>query len=760
NSSGVLDFNETYLNSTIDDRDDFEVDTNLSGASPSSGDLTGTYPNIDVKNNSITLKEDNITDLSHTTDTNLTGESAGGDLSGTYPDPSVNWTTGNYEILLSEENITDENWLEEGQNNVTFLNYSNEGNINVTSGFDVCIEGGNCLSDVGGGSSNWNVSNGKIFPEETSYNASIGDNETYGNRFQVDGSANITGASYSESASLGTSQNSDRLTVNGTSNFLNNTIMNISQINTGNSTINLTYYNLTETSTSTSIESLSTSPLDSLKEFNEGSYTRTSASRDANSGDLGLGYRNGSNSGIGYDGLWRFDTDIPPSKNVTNYGSYGDVFNSTANFGYDPTTSGVFSTDSYDFDPNNNGGSVKVNLVYPSLQGSGGALKQYTLAGWIWRDNWGTSSDETWLSATGTSSNTISLSKEAENLTFNSQSIQGANRLSHDVGGQTGWLHYAVVYDQGTAELFVNGSKVDTTSVTAPINRTGNLVIGKERSSSNYNWTAKIDEVILEGSSLSDDTVRDYLYFTGSTQTAAGGPLRFQGDYEGPIINNSESSDWQNLTVNSTVRANTKLNVTFNSLDSSGNTIDNETFSLSGSEETFDLSTLNDSNNASLSFNGSSSVPSETWEVESYSVDYNENNTTTTTNSTTNPKYVFENSDVEINGILNVTGNVTSQTDFCIEEGKCLSDSSFGRWNLSSKDLHLEDTNYNVSIGGTDASSKLDVQGDTEISGEINPETNTSFGKGTQIQTNQKHCLDGSSCNHYIKYNGSATIIE
>ncbi len=48
------------------------------------------------------------------------------------------------------------------------------GNINISSGRDVCIVGGNCLSSAGSGGGYWNLSGGNLYPENLSYKVGIG----------------------------------------------------------------------------------------------------------------------------------------------------------------------------------------------------------------------------------------------------------------------------------------------------------------------------------------------------------------------------------------------------------------------------------------------------------------------------------------------------------------------------------------------------------------------------------------------------------
>ncbi|MFB6246530.1 MAG: hypothetical protein ABEI74_03000, partial [Candidatus Pacearchaeota archaeon] len=144
-----LNFNESYLNNTIDARDDTTQDTNLSG------------------------------------------DSAGGDLSGTYPSPNVE----NNSITLKEQNITNENWLEDSQESNLDVNSSDkwrtaEGIIDNVSG----IKGSDITNDLNwiNTSDIWNRSSGNVYLSSSSDNVGIGTSSPIAT-LDVDGNATFGG---------------------------------------------------------------------------------------------------------------------------------------------------------------------------------------------------------------------------------------------------------------------------------------------------------------------------------------------------------------------------------------------------------------------------------------------------------------------------------------------------------------------------------------------------------------------------------------
>ncbi|MFB6215979.1 MAG: hypothetical protein ABEJ72_03290, partial [Candidatus Aenigmatarchaeota archaeon] len=102
----------------------------------------------------------------------------------------------------------------------------------------------------------------------------------------------------------------------------------------------------------------------SQSDWNKGTFNGTSADRKDNSGVLGIGYLNGSNSGQpNQDGLnngslvgyWRMDASsdpLPGSFNVADYSGEGNNGTSTGFEGDERGSQGVFGTNSFDFDGN------------------------------------------------------------------------------------------------------------------------------------------------------------------------------------------------------------------------------------------------------------------------------------------------------------------------------------------------------------------------------------------------------------------------
>ena len=68
----------------------------------------------------------------------------------TYDVELINFITSDWTNITFDNEIA--NFVTSAWPNITFLNKENNGNINVSAGKDVCISGGNCLSNISGSS--------------------------------------------------------------------------------------------------------------------------------------------------------------------------------------------------------------------------------------------------------------------------------------------------------------------------------------------------------------------------------------------------------------------------------------------------------------------------------------------------------------------------------------------------------------------------------------------------------------------------------
>jgi hypothetical protein len=139
---------------------------------------------------------------------------------------------------------------------------------------------------------------------------------------------------------------------------------------------------LSLTASATSKEFFETS---SIQEWNQGSFSETSATRNANSGNLGLGYRNGttSDSLVGY---WRLDRSISSSGGTVKDYS-GNKNDGTAKNGVTTGAEGIFSTGSFGFDGSNDYVKIPYNSDF-AMDGG------FTLSAWVnFHENAGSTDD-------------------------------------------------------------------------------------------------------------------------------------------------------------------------------------------------------------------------------------------------------------------------------------------------------------------------------------------------------------------------------
>jgi hypothetical protein len=338
--------------------------------------------------------------------------------------------------------------------------------------------------------------------------------------------------------------------------------------------------------------------------FNTGDFNGTSADRKDNSGDLGLGYLNGTNPSSanleeGLVGYWRFDSGI-----AEDYSGY----NNDGNLRGDPNTqvSGILGTDSLQFDGNNDYVEIPDSASLDITQG-------VTMSMWVKGQP---------------SGNYVRLLEKGENSAyelFGADSnefrpwmrINGNGLHRGDIGPLDGsnWKMLTATYNSSTGQskIYVNGSSVSSDSLSQNIDTNSDtLRIATEESlGGSDKWDGKIDEVRVYNRSLSESEVEE-LYFQGVDG-------KFEGSYVAERIDNGEGTEWNSLEVDASVPSDTSVNATFKALNNNENAVDSQTLTLNEGLQNYSLS-VSSSVAAEVVINGSSSNVTKSWEVHGLEV--------------------------------------------------------------------------------------------------------------------------------------------
>ena len=441
-------------------------------------------------------------------------------------------------------------------------------------------------------------------------------------------------------------------------------------------------------------------------EWNKGEFNGTSPDRSDNSGNLGIGYRNGTSSD-GLMGFWRFDRDVSGSggelldySGLENNGAY--------NGGVNTANDGIFGTNASYFD-----GSDDYVLVEDTIIDS--SVNEYSITSWV-----KTSEAETKkfiFDDRGTS--------PPEGFSLLIDNYFGDDRLSAYIGNGTNlnrvrsdivipkneWVYVASVYNGSSVKLYVNGS-LEGEMYTDFVPYTGDKgpYIGDDTGGGDDFFNGTIDELRVYNRTLSTSEISE-LYFEGENNI-------YEGDYTSEEVMYLNKKSWEQLYVDSDLTTNTDLTATFESIDSSGNIVDTEFIDIVDGVNNYTLNSLIDTENAKVRFNGTSTKVSETWEVSEFKVYSNSvespdldveiieppNESVLTQNKT-----FFMNGTVQCNdgdcGEVRATSryNESSSADTLIPEG-------------SGNPFHISNTQENEQICSTDL-----TQGETcDVSWEIN----------------------------------------
>ncbi|MFB6245630.1 MAG: LamG-like jellyroll fold domain-containing protein, partial [Candidatus Nanohaloarchaea archaeon] len=360
----------------------------------------------------------------------------------------------------------------------------------------------------------------------------------------------------------------------------------------------------------------------SQSDWNKGTFNGTSADRKDNSGVLGIGYLNGSNSGQpNQDGLnngslvgyWRMDASsdpLPGSFNVADYSGEGNNGTSTGFEGDERGSQGVFGTNSFDFDGNDDAVDTSSTYFHTST---------WTESAWFKMPTDASSKRHAILGTYDGSFPQVKLLVNDVDFDY-AGSLRVADdsnsfRLSTSKSLNDGnWHHLAASRNGDKFKLYLDGKEVDSTtdSSFADDLSSGNVRIGARPDGNEY-FYGKIESARIYNRTLSSNEIKE-LYFNTSADKF------FEGEYIGQKIDNSQKRNWEKLNVNlSNLPSGTDVDANFSALDTNGDIVDSEIIDLSQGDNNYTLS-VSDSEDARVSFNGTSTNESQSWEIDSYTV--------------------------------------------------------------------------------------------------------------------------------------------
>jgi len=298
----------------------------------------------------------------------------------------------------------------------------------------------------------------------------------------------------------------------------------------------------------------------SQSQWNQGIFSSTSPDRNDNSGNLGIGYLNGTRSDQPNDvglnneslvGYWRMDRK---SGDVVDYsGLKNDGI--TRNFdGDERGVNGVFGTKAFEFD-----GSKQYVDVGPH------SYRNFTVSFWAKFDgpvngdesdmvlsngNIQSKTDFVQLSTPDTNGFglRVAIGGDSERITWNRIEETGVSKK----------LTFFTITKEGrTIEAFYNGTSQGKKTLSSDYKFSIGAIGLGWANNERYSFNGKLDEVKIYNRSLSASEVSQ-LYLNGRP---------FTGKYTSKVIDNSESQNWSELEVNASVPSETDLTATFETLE-------------------------------------------------------------------------------------------------------------------------------------------------------------------------------------------------
>lgn len=360
---------------------------------------------------------------------------------------------------------------------------------------------------------------------------------------------------------------------------------------------------------------LSSYIISQFSKWSQGEFNGTTPYKPNTEDTLSIGYRNGTSSDnlVGY---WRLDRTVSgDGETIRDYS--GNNYEGTAREfdGDEAGNTGVFSTNGLRF----NGGQEYVEI------GDISALKTFPLSvsAWINVENFPNNGAAAIVSSGAVSQDQGAdlLAMEDGSIAFDAINSDEVGDPKQNVNGSVSegvWIHAVGVWsgeDGDDMKLYLNGSLADTHNVDSwDVDSTTSPVrIGRFGHQDGGYFNGSIDEVKIYSRALSEAEVRE-MYINGANNP-------FRGEYNSPVISPSGSNDWRDLEVSASIPSDTSVSANFSALDSSNNLVEDQLISLNSGSNNYALS-VPDSEKARISFNGTTSNVTKTWEIDETKVYY------------------------------------------------------------------------------------------------------------------------------------------
>ena len=349
------------------------------------------------------------------------------------------------------------------------------------------------------------------------------------------------------------------------------------------------------------------------EDWNKGSFTGTTADRNANSGNLGLGYRNGTaeDSRIGY---WRLDAEVDgDGGTVTDYSGNnndGETIN-----GVQTGVNGILGASAYKF----GGEDAYISADNPETIDHHGELSG---SFWFKAEEKTNSEPDIIGGPRRNTDNGWGIYNDIDNNGQIRFEVNGDNNLRDDVRVEglslEEWYFTYFEFDSGDMRLKVVDSEGDIVdSSDGAFTDEGNIFesevnIGRRGGDSSRLFRGKIDEFQLFNSALPQTDIENF-YFQSSENN-------FEGEYRtGEIFESSQ--EWRELSIETDVPPETSLELEFEAVNTNNNLVDSEVIEVEDGKHNYSLS-VEDSEGYRATFRGESTNPEESWEVRDFEVEY------------------------------------------------------------------------------------------------------------------------------------------